>query len=158
MTCSTRSPSSIPSLPGRYTPSSEALESSKSARRVLYTCCRSVNTRSSERFAGVELLRGAVALLVLLLAGHAQGLRRYLLEVALPGDEHADRVVLHGLLVRVLGQLVGVDYARVPGRGVVLYYPLQLLDDDVLELAGGSAAWPRARRCRARAAPSPPCA
>ena len=65
-----------------------------------------------EHFAAV--LRGAgqkqaVALLEFLLAGHAQRLRRDLLEIALAGEEDGDGVVVFRLVVGLLLQLVVVD-------------------------------------------------
>ena len=84
---------------------------------------------------GLEAHCQPVAVLVLLLAAHAQRLRGYLLEVALAREEERHGVVLDLLVLVRLLELGCVDDAGFPRRAVLLGYRLELVDDDRLELA-----------------------
>jgi len=80
---------------------------------------------------GLEVLPRAVALLVLLLAGHPQRLGRDLLEIPLAAEEQVDGIVLRRVLLHVLLHLVAVYHAGAAWYGVLLLHVLQLADDDL---------------------------
>ena len=82
---------------------------------------------------GLKGLAEGVTLLELLLAVHPQGGRGDLLEVAFPGQEHSDGILLLLFLLRgVAGDLVGVDDGGAAGLAVFLGGGVQLLHDDLL--------------------------
>ena len=91
-----------------------------------------------EKFPAVrraEALAELVAVLILLLAAHAQRLRRDLLEVALAREEQLHRVVRHKVLCRQHRDALRGDDARAPRRRVPADDLLELADDDAADAA-----------------------
>ena len=91
-----------------------------------------------EKFPAVrraEALAQRVAVLILLLAAHAQRLRRDLLEVALAREEQLHRVIRHEVLIRHLRDGLRRDDARAPRRRVLADDLLELADDDAADAA-----------------------
>ena len=86
---------------------------------------------------GLPGKEGAVAVLILLLAGHPQGLGGDFLQISLPGQEEIHRVVGDLLLSgeQLLG-LVVIDDIGAAGEGVLFLDLLQLTDDDLTDAAG----------------------
>ena len=80
---------------------------------------------------------GAVSLLVLLVAGHPQGLGGDLFEVPLLGEEQIHRVV-RGLVLLplVLVGLVVIEDLRAAGNGVLLLHLGELVHDDLPDALG----------------------
>ena len=68
----------------------------------------------------LALQHKAVPLLELVLAAHAQRLGRDLLEIAVPGQEQGDGVILHVLLLDILFDLVFKNDIRTAGAAVFL--------------------------------------
>ena len=87
---------------------------------------------------GLPLEIGAVPLLVLLVAGHPQGLGGDFFQIALLGEEQADRVV-GDLLLRRHHRLIHVvvDNLGPPGDGVLLLDLVQLIHNDFPDALGG---------------------
>ena len=83
---------------------------------------------------GLEAQQQPVALLILLLTAHPQGLGGDLLEIALPGEEEGHGIVLHGLTLVELLDLVGIDDLALAGRGVLLVHLPELVRNDGPEL------------------------
>ena len=91
-----------------------------------------------EKFPAVrraEALAERVAVLILLLAAHAQRLRRDLLEIALAREEQLHRVIRHKILGRHLRHGLRRDDARAPRRRVLADDLLELADDDAADAA-----------------------
>ena len=91
-----------------------------------------------EKFPAVrraEALAERVAVLILLLAAHAQRLRRDLLEIALVREEQLHRVIRHKILGRHLRHGLRRDDARAPRRRVLADDLLELADDDAADAA-----------------------
>ena len=88
--------------------------------------------------AGLDLLHHLVAFLEFLLAAHAQRLGRDLLEVALPGEEHGNRIIRQALLLggRICGLHV-VQNRAAAGLAVFFCHRVQLFDDDPSDLGLG---------------------
>ena len=84
--------------------------------------------------SGLDLLDDLVALFQLVGTGSAQTLRRNLLEVALAGEEHGDRIIRHGFFFRaalLLGQVIQ-NFAAA-GLAVFLGHIVQFIDDDAAD-------------------------
>ena len=82
---------------------------------------------------GLEGLAQAVALLVLLLAGHPQGLGADFLEIALPAEENGDGAGLDDLFLLRLLHLVAEHHLGAAGHGVLLPHVGELVDDDAAD-------------------------
>ena len=85
---------------------------------------------------GLESLAQAVAVLELLLAVHAQRGGRDLLEIALPGQEDGDGVILHHSFFLVLLDLVAEHDGGAAGLTVLFRHLVQLVDDDLFHPLG----------------------
>ena len=93
---------------------------------------------------GLSGQQQTVPFLELLLAAHAQGLLGDFFQIALFGDEDGNRVIRRLLLLVLLHNLRKVvDDLGFPGLTVFLGNPLQLLDDDVLQLPGAVQGIPQ---------------
>ena len=91
-----------------------------------------------EKFPAVrraEALAERVAVLILLLAAHAQRLRRDLLEIALAREEQLHRVIRHKVLRRQHRDALRRDDARAPRRRILADDLLELADDDAADAA-----------------------
>ena len=86
--------------------------------------------RAAVDLAGPDYL---VVFLELVLIAHPQGLRRYLLEVPLPGQEDVHRTQLHRLLRNVRGFLHVVEEHRAAGLTVFLGDLPQLVDYQLVD-------------------------
>ena len=85
---------------------------------------------------GLKALAEAVALLELLLAAHAQGLRGDLLEIALPGEEDVDGIFCHLFFLHCSLDLMGIDDGGLSGLAVLFGNGGKLIHDDLLQPAG----------------------